>query len=175
MNEFLVWAKTNGLTAAQAATLARTIAESGARLPNNSNTPRVSVHSTGAPGSLTTLICPPILAAMGFSTPVLSVDGGIAGAIDSLRTVTGHRSSLSPIEAEEILARIGLVHLGHGDGVYAPADHVLWNAREATATKGVPGLIAASLLSKKLAMGATAGVIDVRGGAAGNAAAPKRI
>jgi thymidine phosphorylase len=168
LDAFLLHAKTQGLTVQEAAGLTRALVDSGQRLPTDSQD-RVSMHSTGAPGSLTTLLCPPILASMGFPTPILAVDGGVSGAIDSLRVLEGFRASIPLAEAVEILKAVNLVHLGHDGGIFAPADRFLWTERERLGAKQVSGLIAASLLSKKLAMGASAGVVDVRVGPAGNA------
>ncbi len=110
-----------------------------------------------------------LVAAAGFCVPTLSVAGGVAGAIDSLATLSGFRADLSSQEIRGVLAKANLAYVGHRPGGWAAADAVLWKLRERTGTKPVADLIAASLLSKKLAMGVLHGVVDVRVGPAGNA------
>ncbi len=127
-----------------------------------------SIHSTGGPGSLSTILCPVLLAAAGIPVSVLSVKGALAGAVDALATLAGYRTSLTRGEAETVLGSVGLVHVGEASGL-APADAVLWRARARTGHKRTRALIAASLLGKSLAGGAQHGAIDVRVGPAGNA------
>jgi thymidine phosphorylase len=132
-------------------------------------TPITTVHSTGAPGSLTTILSPVLAASVGFYVPVFSVKGGVAGAIDSLSSIAGFESELSESRFKDVLAETHLAHVGHGAPNLAPADKVLWGLREETGTKKLPALIAASLVSKQLASGAKYGSVDIRVGPSGNA------
>jgi thymidine phosphorylase len=151
-----------------ASDLAWAIAESGEFFPTKQFHPIASVHSTGAPGSLSTILSPILVAACEVYVPLVSVRGGVAGAIDSLATIPGYRTGLAPDAFVQILAEGYLVHAEHSQTI-APADRILWNLRDKSHTKKEPVLIAASLLGKKLAVGAVNGVIDVRVGPAGNA------
>lgn len=166
---FLRFVKRHDLSPIRSADLSVAIAESGPRITLNSSWPLANVHSTGAPGSLTTLLSPILVAASGFYVPLLSVRGGLAGAIDSLATIPGYNDGLSPKDFIAALRKTRLVHIGHSKADYAFADRLLWQMRDKTQTKTVRGLIAASLLGKMQAVGVRHGVIDVRVGPSGNA------
>lgn len=152
------------------ADLAWAIADSGEILFERGLYPVTSVHSTGAPGSLSTIIAPILAAACGMIVPVVSARGSVAGAIDSLSTIPGYKTELGISAINEILKKAHLAHIEHTD-LFAPADKVLWALREKTHTKEVPLLIAASLLGKQLSVGAHNGAVDIRVGPAGNAGA----
>lgn len=169
LEKFLLSVGEYGLISGRIAELALAIAESGHQVSSREFFPLSNVHSTGAPGSITTLLCPVLVASAGFNVPLLSVRGGIAGAIDSLSVIPGYRSGLNKEELRKVLRSSRLAHIGHGAGGFAPADSLLWQLREKTNTKKIPALIAASLLGKQLAMGVQHGSIDVRVGPAGNA------
>lgn len=171
LEEFVRFVDQYGLSATRIADLAVAIAESGTRLSHKVPRPLVNVHSTGAPGSLSTLLSPVLVAATGFYVPQVSVSGGVAGAIDSLATIPGYDDGLSPTRLKSVLQKSRLVQVGHTTADYAYADRVLWCVRNSTGTKKVPSLISASLLGKMLSVGARHGVVDVRVGPAGNAGA----
>lgn len=157
------------LSARDTATITRAVVESGQVLELPNLIPISTIHSTGAPGSLTTILSPVLTAAVGFYVPVFSIGGKVAGAIDSLLRIPGYDSRLSTGRLLQVLTDTRLVHVGHGAANLAPADKELWKLRGETGTKKIPELIAASLLSKQLASGARNGAIDVRVGPSGNA------
>lgn len=157
------------LSAKECATLTKAIIESGSVFEFSDLTPTTTVHSTGAPGSLTTILSPVLAAAAGFYVPVFSIASKVAGAIDSLSCIPGYNSKLSANRLREVLVETRLSHVGHGAGNLAPADRILWELREETGTKKVPELIAASLLSKQIASGSLHGTVDIRVGSSGNA------
>jgi thymidine phosphorylase len=98
----------------------------------------------------------------------VSIRGSVAGAIDSLATIPGYSADQDKDSFIKILEDTCLAHNSHTNWV-APADRILWELRDRTGTKKEPYLIAASLLGKKIAVGAANGTVDVRVGAAGNA------
>jgi thymidine phosphorylase len=168
LREFTAYATQQHLTSIQVAGLASAIANSGTRL-SHSVFPISNVHSTGAPGSLSTLLVPTLVAATGFYVPQISISGSVSGAIDSLESIPGYKSGLNSTEFAAALAATRLVQVGHGGADYAVADNLLWTVRKTYGAVKVPSLIAGSLLGKMLAAGARHGVVDVRVGPSGNA------
>jgi thymidine phosphorylase len=166
--DFLRRVHEHRLPSTVASALAWAIAESGPLPGTKRFTPVTSIHSTGAPGSLSTLLAPVLVAACGMHVPLVSVRGSVAGAIDSLAALPGYNDSLVIEDFLRVLETTRLAHIGHAEQI-APADRILWTLRERAGAKEEPILIAASLLGKKLATGAVFGSIDVRVGPAGNA------
>src|SRR5437870_8724393 len=140
--------------------------ESGKRL-DLSRLPmtRVDKHSTGGVGDKTSLILAPLIASLGVAVPMMSGRGlgHTGGTLDKLESIPGFRTSLMLAEAEKQIARIGCAMLSQTDEI-VPADRKIYALRDATATVEVIPLIAASIMSKKLAEGLTGLVLDIKRG-----------
>lgn len=131
--------------------------------------PKVDKHSTGGVGDKTSLIVAPIVAAAGFRSPVYVPMisgrglGHTGGTLDKLESIPGFRVNLSKQQFREALAACGCA-LGAATPEIAPADKRLYALRDVTATVENLGLICASIMSKKLAEGINALVLDVKTG-----------
>jgi len=155
-----------GLDRAEMHALMKAMIESGKRL-NLSGLPmnRVDKHSTGGVGDKTSLILAPLVASLGVAVPMMSGRGlgHTGGTLDKLESIPGFRTGLSLAEAEKQIARIGCAMISQTDEI-VPADRKIYALRDATATVEVIPLIAASIMSKKLAEDLTGLVLDIKRG-----------
>ncbi len=122
-------------------------------------------HSTGGVGDKITLPLTPLVASFGVAVPQLSGRGlgHTGGTLDKLESIAGWRASISPAEMRAQLADVGAVVCAAGSGL-APADGKLYALRDITGTVEAIPLIASSIMSKKIAEGTSALVLDVKFG-----------
>jgi pyrimidine-nucleoside phosphorylase len=166
MSSFLMAVFFAGMTDREVSRLTECMLRSGDTV-DLSSIPGIKVdkHSTGGVGDKTSLIVAPLAAAAGVVVPMMSgrALGHTGGTLDKLESIPGFRTNLTPEEFSKQLRELGLCFIGQTDRL-APADGKLYALRDVTATVESIPLISSSIMSKKLAEGVDALVLDVKVG-----------
>jgi thymidine phosphorylase len=154
-----------GLDAGERVALTRAMRDSGTVLEWDLGKPVVDKHSTGGVGDKVSLILAPILAACGAAVPMISGRGlgHTGGTLDKLDSIPGYASTPAIEVIRRVVRDVGCAIVGQTADL-APADRRLYAVRDATGTVESIDLIVASILSKKLAEGLDALVLDVKSG-----------
>ena len=163
---WLMAAWLRGLTLDEVRSLTLAMRDSGEKFdPSSLGKAAVDKHSTGGVGDKTSFLVAPIAAACGLAVPMISgrALGHTGGTLDKLESIPGFRTALSLDEFEAVLRACGASIVSQTPKL-VPADRVLYALRDRTATVENAGLICASILSKKLAAGLDALVLDVKTG-----------
>lgn len=166
MSAFLMAAFLNGLDEEEASALTYAMLHSGRVLDlSNSAGKKVDKHSTGGVGDKLSIILAPIVASYGVPVPMISGRGlgHTGGTLDKLESIPGFSVDMTLERYHKILSKCGMVMAGQTEEV-APADKRLYALRDVTATVESIPLIASSIMSKKLAEGIDALVLDVKFG-----------
>jgi len=166
MSAWLMAVLLRGMSGKEIATLTEAMLNSGVTL-DWSDLPgrKVDKHSTGGVGDKTSLILAPIVAAGGLLVPMISGRGlgHTGGTLDKLEAIPGFNVNLAPDKMREVLSKCGMVLVGQTEKI-VPADKKMYALRDVTGTVESPALICASIMSKKIAEGIDALVLDVKTG-----------
>src|SRR2546423_5378898 len=164
MSSWLMAVLLRGMSGKEIATLTEAMLHSGVTL-DWSDLPgkKVDKHSTGGVGDKTSLILAPIVAAGGLLVPMISGRGlgHTGGTLDKLEAIPGFNVNLSSEQMRKVLAACGACMIGQTASI-VPADKKMYALRDVTGTVESPALICASIMSKKLAEGIDALVLDVK-------------
>jgi pyrimidine-nucleoside phosphorylase len=166
LSAWLMAAWLRGFTPEEAGALTLAMRDSGEKFnPERLGKTAVDKHSTGGVGDKTSFLVAPLAAACGVAVPMISgrALGHTGGTLDKLEAIPGFRTALSLDEFEAVLQHCGASIVSQTPRL-VPADRVLYALRDRTSTVESPGLICASILSKKLAAGLDALVLDVKTG-----------
>jgi pyrimidine-nucleoside phosphorylase len=163
---WLMAAWLNSLAPGEIRALTVAMRDSGVKFdPSRLGKVAVDKHSTGGVGDKTSFLVAPLAAACGVAVPMISgrALGHTGGTLDKLEAIPGYRTALSLDEFEAVVQKCGASIVSQTPAL-VPADRVLYALRDRTGTVESPGLICASILSKKLAAGLNALVLDVKTG-----------
>ena len=163
MAAMLMAAFERGLDRGETVALTEAMLASGATLTRDGPAGRrVDKHSTGGVGDKVSLVLAPLVASLGVAVPMISGRGlgHTGGTLDKLEAIPGFRTALTLEEARAQIAKLGCALLGQTDEI-APADRKMYALRDATATVDSIQLIAASIMSKKLAESLSGLVLDI--------------
>ena len=166
MAAFLMAAFLRGLDREETGALMRAMLRSGASLDlGHLARARIDKHSTGGVGDKVSIILAPLVASLGVVVPMMSGRGlgHTGGTLDKLESIAGFRTRLSLEQVTRQVEDIGCALIGQSEEI-APVDRRLYALRDATATVESVPLIAASIMSKKLAEGLTGLVLDIKRG-----------
>jgi pyrimidine-nucleoside phosphorylase len=166
MSALLMASYLNGLSNHELAAVTDAMAGSGVRFEFGADFgPRVDKHSTGGVGDKVSIVLAPLVASCGVAVPMMSGRGlgHTGGTLDKLESIPGFRTDISVDEAMRQVERIGCAMIGQTEEI-APADRRLYALRDATATVESIPLMAASIMSKKLAEDLTGLVLDIKRG-----------
>lgn len=166
MSAFLMAVFFRGLSDGELGVLTRAMIESGERLDfRDGGPPAVDKHSTGGVGDKVSLVLAPLLAEAGLRVPMMSGRGlgHTGGTLDKLEAIPGFRTGLDLEEFRAVLADVGCAMIGQTREI-APLDGRLYALRDVTGTVPSIPLIASSIISKKVAEGIEALVLDVKCG-----------
>ena len=165
-SSFLMAVVWRGMEPAELTTWTAAMIESGTRLDLSTiSAPTVDKHSTGGVGDKVSLILAPVVAACGVADPMLSGRGlgHTGGTLDKLESIPGFEVNLGRERMLDVLREVGCVICAAGEDL-APADRKLYALRDVTGTVESIPLIASSIMSKKIAEGTSALVLDVKVG-----------
>src|SRR4030081_483832 len=166
MAAFLMACFLRGLDRAETHALTEAMLRSGETLDlAYLDRPRIDKHSTGGVGDKVSLVLAPLIASLGVAVPMMSGRGlgHTGGTLDKLESIPGFRTDLSLAEAKHLLETLNCALMGQTAQI-APADRKMYALRDVTGTVESIPLIAASIMSKKLAEGLTGLVLDVKRG-----------
>lgn len=166
MSAWLMAVLLRGMNRAELAALTESMLNSGQVMDfNELPAPRIDKHSTGGVGDKTSLVIAPVVAAGGLYVPMISGRGlgHTGGTLDKLESIPGFNVNLAADEFRKVLRQCGAAMIGQTAEI-APADKKLYALRDVTGTVESPYLICASIMSKKLAEGIDALVLDVKTG-----------
>ncbi len=175
MSAWLMATLFSGMSLDETVAFTEVMLHSGRRLVHSGTPlPKVDKHSTGGVGDKISLCLAPLVAACGVAVPMISGRGlgHTGGTLDKLEAIPGYDTRLSPERFKAIVRRIGVSIIGQTENL-APADRRIYALRDVTGTVPSIPLIVASILSKKLAAGLDALVMDVKVGSGAFMREPK--